>query len=579
MASSQARLLTLTARMHQIEYKAAKLEAQKLQLANESQRVYETYLDALDQTKIERKILNKDASIGYTSFTANDIYTYNQLDKQYTLQTITGKTLIPASIHNAYNSAATEAEFLNNFVTIKDSVRTVHHDAVDGKPVLDTSGYNAAVSNYNDEVAAWEIREPDIENYKSETANSSLAEAFEDAGDYCYRSAVNNNNVGCYAHVLAHIIDYTKETGLGDRSQQGCNKDFYNSAANSYTTTTGKNFSINSLDITGAGMDDRGGINDLTMSLVSEYLNKGEQAPILDDDPAFASVDLSTEAKKLASMYNTNGTPKTMKQWAEDLYYLCKNYSELGTTKEAVAPTITIFQRHLVGGLNGYDFNRYKNDYNQWESEEPQAPNKEDYTTYTAAVPAYDEEIPTIVASDRDKAQWYSNIWNDMNNSDVEGISSTVGTYTATDGSTVNGYAADAHPKNTDSYITNNYFGTPENENYIVIPDQCLNDPVWLSNIINDGFAVLQVYVPKEEKLIDTSVAVDVDLREVPDETAIKKAEAKYEADMKKIDLKDRRYDIDLAAIETERNAIKQEMETLKTVTKDNVERTFKLFG
>ena len=59
----------------------------------------------------------------------------------------------------------------------------------------------------------------------------------------------------------------------------------------------------------------------------------------------------------------------------------------------------------------------------------------------------------------------------------------------------------------------------------------------------------------------------------------IKKAEAKYEADMKRIDLKDRRYDTDLAAIEAERNAIKQEMETLKTVTKDNVERTFKLFS
>ena len=53
MASSQARLLTLTARMHQIEYKAARIEAQKLQLANDTRRVYEDYLDALDMSKIE----------------------------------------------------------------------------------------------------------------------------------------------------------------------------------------------------------------------------------------------------------------------------------------------------------------------------------------------------------------------------------------------------------------------------------------------------------------------------------------------------------------------------------------------
>ena len=68
-------------------------------------------------------------------------------------------------------------------------------------------------------------------------------------------------------------------------------------------------------------------------------------------------------------------------------------------------------------------------------------------------------------------------------------------------------------------------------------------------------------------------------LREVSDETNLKKAEAKYEADMKKIDNKDRKYDTDLAALDTERNALKEEMETLKTVAKENVERTFKLFG
>ena len=36
LSSSQARLLSLTGRMHQIEYGAQKLEAQKLQLANET---------------------------------------------------------------------------------------------------------------------------------------------------------------------------------------------------------------------------------------------------------------------------------------------------------------------------------------------------------------------------------------------------------------------------------------------------------------------------------------------------------------------------------------------------------------
>ncbi len=79
--------------------------------------------------------------------------------------------------------------------------------------------------------------------------------------------------------------------------------------------------------------------------------------------------------------------------------------------------------------------------------------------------------------------------------------------------------------------------------------------------------------------IYETSVSTNTNLQEVTDSSLLKKAEAKYEADMKKIDMKDRKYDSDLAALDAERNAIKQEMETLKTVAKENVERTFKLFS
>ena len=100
-----------------------------------------------------------------------------------------------------------------------------------------------------------------------------------------------------------------------------------------------------------------------------------------------------------------------------------------------------------------------------------------------------------------------------------------------------------------------------------------------ITNLINSGEFVLSTVKtsPKGDDL--TSVSTDTRLQEVTDEVNLKKAEAKYEADMKKIDMKDRKYDSDLAALEAERNAIKNEMDTLKTVAKDNVERTFKLFS
>ena len=109
-----------------------------------------------------------------------------------------------------------------------------------------------------------------------------------------------------------------------------------------------------------------------------------------------------------------------------------------------------------------------------------------------------------------------------------------------------------------------------------------------LTNVINSGYVTIvqkdaSGAFPNPTAItfpdFETSISTNTSLQEVTDEVALKKAEAKYEADMKRIDMKDRKYDSDLAALETERNAIKQEMDTLKTVAKDNVERTFKLFS
>lgn len=112
--------------------------------------------------------------------------------------------------------------------------------------------------------------------------------------------------------------------------------------------------------------------------------------------------------------------------------------------------------------------------------------------------------------------------------------------------------------------------------NYIAIDGDGESD--WLTNMINEGFVVLEKK-NKEGVFEDTSVQTDTSLQEVSNEVDLKKAEAKYEADMRKINTKDKKFDTDIAALEQERNAIKTEMETLKTVAKDNVERTFKLFS
>jgi len=73
LSSSQARLLSLTGRMHDIEYKAQKLEAQKLQMANESTQVYKEYENALNKTKVQFKQMAADGSANFINATYNTL--------------------------------------------------------------------------------------------------------------------------------------------------------------------------------------------------------------------------------------------------------------------------------------------------------------------------------------------------------------------------------------------------------------------------------------------------------------------------------------------------------------------------
>lgn len=57
MAASQARLLAITARMHDLECQAQSIQNAKVQLATQSDQVYEEYLEALDATTLTVKTL------------------------------------------------------------------------------------------------------------------------------------------------------------------------------------------------------------------------------------------------------------------------------------------------------------------------------------------------------------------------------------------------------------------------------------------------------------------------------------------------------------------------------------------
>ena len=109
-------------------------------------------------------------------------------------------------------------------------------------------------------------------------------------------------------------------------------------------------------------------------------------------------------------------------------------------------------------------------------------------------------------------------------------------------------------------------------------------DNDWFNSVINSGRAILNVYNVNgpNKGWSETSVATTVNenyLQESIDDDEVKKIEAKYQHELNQIKRKDAKYDKDLQNLETERTALKTEMDSIKKVKDDNIERTFGIFS
>lgn len=113
------------------------------------------------------------------------------------------------------------------------------------------------------------------------------------------------------------------------------------------------------------------------------------------------------------------------------------------------------------------------------------------------------------------------------------------------------------------------------------------NDAKWLDGMVRKGtFSINIIQNNKktgEVTLGATSMSTDTGLHSTPyselDEAERAKIEAKYEHELKQIDNKDKQYDMKLAELETERNALTTQYDSVKKVIEDNIERTFGIFS
>ena len=108
MAASQARLLAITARIHDVEYQSQAIQNAKVQLSTQSDQVYQDYLEALDATTLTLSSIDPVSGAQSTmTATFNNICSINRLtpatgNANYAMVTSKGQLILPDDVLEGY---------------------------------------------------------------------------------------------------------------------------------------------------------------------------------------------------------------------------------------------------------------------------------------------------------------------------------------------------------------------------------------------------------------------------------------------------------------------------------------------
>lgn len=601
--------------MHQIEYKAAKIEAEKLQMANESRRVYEDYLFALDKKKIQSKILRTDGSIDFEDAT------YNILVNQGYKLSVSGALAVSQADIDFFNydadmnakefaalktgyaqkngdkitlssdpskTLAFTATQLRSAVSAREDIVLMDNISVSGSmgtlsSTLDGNGYSISVNGSSGIFST--INGATVKNLNiggNVHSNSSYSGLLANL-------ATGTNNIENVS-VSGSVSGTCSGGGLIGQSNQG-SLTVNNVSLNVYLDNTGLN---RMGGILGSGNNTNISVSNVSGTVKSSSGCTGHLGGIVGGlwgDNSISNIS-NCSLDVDFSLDNTGNSNSSVAGgivgmgWDSihiDSCYVTGSISNSGGSGYSTAGGIVGGWGAAAAKGNGYA--SIKNCYADVEIE---------VTTTNSQKGSYEtqgdiagliwnadgQHIISNCASSNGTSQ--GNLIVSSNSrlsftasSDASSVESQVQSATSGAGAiTRENYDPSTDPAYQAFYDIGHAIETGD---YFLL-DGHEDDNTWLTNMINEGIIILSK-PDNDGEYFDTSVAVDTNLQEVEDKSLLRKAEAKYESDMKRIDLKDRKFDYDLAALDNERNAIKQEIETLKTVAKDNVERTFKLFS
>ena len=254
LAASQARLLSITARLTSNEYESQQISNAKMRLATQSQEASEAYIAALNNTQYSLIAFDSTGQSVNTSLTVASLYEYADNKNQYILTNAAGKALLANKDIRNYQTSANLDEFLEKYGLNKTfktlSMKTLYNQLKDLKK-YDTY-WHGAIENYpysqeqwkEDKRAAYSEYLNAQKVYTAKAKQEELSPGSTGSSDITYAKALANYDAAKkkYSGLLSYVA--AKESMLIDDI-------FSNSNNNTYVgkDINGQAVSVNNKDL------------------------------------------------------------------------------------------------------------------------------------------------------------------------------------------------------------------------------------------------------------------------------------------------------------------------------------------
>ena len=581
LSASQARLLSITARLTDNEYHSQQIANAKMRLAAKGTEARQEYQDALNSKILTYNGFDVQGNAVSTVLTPNVIYQYQPLKNQYSLINNAGRILVNHTDGKKFEETDTIIGFLDRYNVIENYADyTSYQDRY--KQYLDD---HAA---WVEEAAQWEADNAKYQQYLVDYAEWENAQTGDELYDLfaekigtsqnpiasCYRSGLNGT-ADCYNHLLYMLLDYDGTLNIVPKEYDAsCDKnggydanlrkahvtqDDYAAMFNNSYTDVMKQVSdcINEVDENGNLIR----LCDGDDSYTPDYNNDGRPDGVKENiiQAAIDEGRQPTAVEILMSDYiydpDTNSVAgiKSLKQKAIDLYYLIDNNMISGKT--ILSETLINFTEGDMKGISTPEPEFVPEPAEL--REEPQPP-----------------EPPEIKIKDKEKAQWYLNLWCRMNGQkEPPRIQVKEGTDELDEW--FRNYVFDGKHTIKDTF----------EQHYEEIDPYLSSNSTWLEDVLAQGIVVMQRVNSHNtdtqnkfswDEIIYTDAA---ELTLETDDNAIAKAEVRYEEKMHEIEIKDKRYQMEINKLDSEHNSLQTQIDSIKSEVSKNIERSYKTFG